>query len=80
MQSGPISFPIVAISFALISIATDAIAAEASQVPDYAAWKTVNKDGSWTAAAENAVQALRSPTWYLRISRPSAQPMKDWMR
>ena len=57
MQSGPISFPIVAISFALISITTDAIAAEASQVPDYAAWKTVNKDGSWTAAAENAVQA-----------------------
>ena len=31
--------------------------AGAVQAQDYALWKTVNKDGNWTLAAENAVKA-----------------------
>lgn len=33
-------------------------AAGAIHAQDYAAWKKVNKDGSWTLAAENAVKAV----------------------
>jgi hypothetical protein len=31
-------------------------AAQARDAPDYAAWKDVNKDGSWSRAAENAIK------------------------
>ena len=39
-----------------------ACAAGAGHAQDYAAWKNVNKDGSWTLAAENAVKATTLTT------------------
>jgi len=37
-------------------------AAGAGHAQDYAAWKNVNRDGSWTLAAENAVKATTLAT------------------
>lgn len=39
-----------------------ACAASTSHAQDYAAWRKVNKDGSWTLAAENAVKATTLAT------------------
>ena len=39
-----------------------ALSAGAGHAQDYAAWKKVDKDGSWTLAAENAVKATTLAT------------------
>jgi hypothetical protein len=39
-----------------------ACSAGAGHAQDYAAWKKINKDGSWTFAAENAVKATTLAT------------------
>ncbi len=55
---------VIAVSVTLILIHAAGLAAAAEPVPrpDYAAWRKVNKDGSWTAAAERAVQGTSLAT------------------